>query len=416
MFETRWRLLRLLGIPISVDASWLIILVLLTLNLATGFPAMLHQYFPGATHELAPAEYWVMGLITALVFFACILLHELGHALVAQARGMPIRGITLFLFGGVAEIGDEPPSAATEFLMAVAGPIVSIILAIGFWLLAVVGYNAGWPHPVLIVLGYLAAINGLVLAFNLIPAFPLDGGRVLRSILWSATGNLRRATHWAALAGQAFAWFLIASGLMQFFAGNWLGGIWTSMIGLFLNNAAQSGYQQVLVRQALQGEPVRRFMNADPIVVPDSLDLQHWVEDFVYRYHRKMFPVVSDGHLEGCVETRALSQIPRGEWDRHTVAEVMRHDLTALTISPDADALDALSKMQRNGVTCLLVTAGDRLVGMIGLSDLLRFLDLKLDLEGADDSGSGQRVEGEARDIQVERPRESGRSVCGGRY
>ena len=128
-------------------------------------------------------------------------------------------------------------------------------------------------------------------------------------------------------------------------------------------------------------------MNADPIVVPDSLDLQHWVEDFVYRYHRKMFPVVSDGHLEGCVETRALSQIPRGEWDRHTVAEVMRHDLTALTISPDADALDALSKMQRNGVTCLLVTAGDRLVGMIGLSDLLRFLDFKLDLEGADDSG-----------------------------
>ncbi len=128
-----------------------------------------------------------------------------------------------------------------------------------------------------------------------------------------------------------------------------------------------------------------------------------------------MFPVVSDGHLEGCVETRALSQIPRGEWDRHTVAEVMRHDLTALTISPDADALDALSKMQRNGVTCLLVTARDRLVGMIGLSDLLRFLDLKLDLEGADDSGSGQRVEGEARDIQVERPRGSGRSVCGGR-
>ena len=201
MFETRWRLLRLLGIPISVDASWLIILVLLTLSLATGFPAMLHQYFPGATHELAPAEYWVMGLITALAFFACILLHELGHALVAQARGMPIRGITLFLFGGVAELGDEPPSAATEFLMAVAGPIVSIILAIGFWLLAVVGYNAGWPHPVVIVLGYLAAINGLVLAFNLIPAFPLDGGRVLRSILWSATGNLRRATHWACAGG-----------------------------------------------------------------------------------------------------------------------------------------------------------------------------------------------------------------------
>ena len=149
MFSNRWQLFRLLGIPISVDASWLIILGLLTLSLATGFPAMLHQYFPGATHELAPAEYWVMGLVTALAFFGCILLHELGHAVVAKARGMPIRGITLFLFGGVAELGDEPTSARTEFLMAVAGPIVSVILACGFWLMAVVGYHAGWPHPVL---------------------------------------------------------------------------------------------------------------------------------------------------------------------------------------------------------------------------------------------------------------------------
>jgi len=388
MFNTRWRLFRLLGIPISVDASWLIILALLTLSLATGFPAMLHKYFPGDTHELAPAEYWVMGLVTSLAFFACIVLHELGHAVVAKGRGMPIRGITLFLFGGVAELGEEPTSATTEFLMAVAGPIVSVILAFGFWLMAVVGYNAGWPHPVVMVLGYLGAINGLVLAFNLAPAFPLDGGRVLRSILWSLTGNLRRATHWASLAGQAFAWLLIAWGLVHFFAGNWLGGIWIGMIGLFLNNAAQISYQQVLVRKALQGEPVRRFMNPDPIVVPESLDLHHWVEDFVYRYHREVFPVVSNGHLEGCVETRALSHIPRGEWGRRTVAEVMRHDLAALTISPDADALDAFSKMQRNGVSCLLVTQGDRLVGMIGLSDLLRFLNLKLDLAGGDDNSA----------------------------
>jgi len=390
MFGRRWRLFRLMGIPISVDASWLIILALLTLSLASAFPAIFHSYFPATIHELTPFEYWAMGLVTALAFFGCIVLHELGHAIVARARGMPIRGITLFLFGGVAEIGDEPHSAQTEFLMAIAGPLVSVILASGFWILAVVGYNRGWPHPLVIVLGYLGMVNGLVLAFNLIPAFPLDGGRVLRSILWSLTGNFRRATYWASLSGQTFAWLLIAWGLMQFFSGNWLGGIWIGMIGLFLNTAAQSGYQQVLVKQALQGEPVRRFMNSDPIVVPESLDLYHWVEEFVYRYHRKMFPVVSNGHLKGCVETRALSQIPRSEWDRRTVAEVMRHDLTALTISPDADALDALSKMQRNSVTCLLVTAGDRLVGVIGLSDLLRFLDLKLDLEGGDDSGPGQ--------------------------
>jgi len=387
MFGTRWRLFRLLGIPISVDASWLIILALLTLSLASAFPALLHSYFPAATHELTPFEYGVMGLVTALAFFGCILLHELGHAIVARARGMPIRGITLFLFGGVAELGDEPPSARTEFLMAIAGPIVSVILAIGFWILAVVGYNGGWPHPLVIVLGYLGMINGLVLAFNLIPAFPLDGGRVLRSILWSVTGNRRRATYWASLSGQTFAWLLIAWGLMQFFAGNWLGGIWIGMIGLFLNTAAQSGYQQVLVKQALQGELVRRFMNSDPIVVPASLNLLDWVEDFVYRHDRKTFPVVTNGHLEGYIETRMLARIPRAEWDRHTVGEVMERDLTALTIAPDADAVDALGKMQRSGVSCLLVTQGDQLVGIIGLSDLLRFLNLRLELDGVGESG-----------------------------
>jgi Zn-dependent protease/CBS domain-containing protein len=381
MFGNRWRLFRLLGIPISVDASWLIILALLTLSLARGFPVLLREFFPGATPELAPYEYWVMGLVTALAFFVCILLHELGHAVMARSRGMPIRGITLFLFGGVAELGDEPPSAATEFLMAVAGPVVSLVLAVAFWVLAEVGYRAAWPAPAVLVLGYLALINGMVLLFNLIPAFPLDGGRVLRSILWGTTGDLRRATRWAAMAGQVFAWVLMAWGVVQFFSGNWLGGIWTGLIGLFLHRAAQSSYQQVLVRQALQGEPVRHFMTTEPIVVPPSLDLLHWVEDFVYRYHRKAFPVAADGHLQGLITTRALAGLPRAEWPQHRVGEVMRQDLRAVTISPDADALQALGKMQRTGLSRLLVTEGDRLVGVISLKDLLRFLDLKMHLE-----------------------------------
>lgn len=311
MFGRRWRLFRLCGIPVALDASWLIILALLTFSIASVFPALMHDFFGDAAPALPSWVYWLMGLIAAVAFFGCILLHELGHALVGRARGMPIRGITLFLFGGVAELEEEPPSAATEFLMAIAGPVVSVILGIGFALLTGIGYYGGWPPPVLMVLGYLASINLLVLAFNLIPAFPLDGGRVLRSILWATTGDLRRATLWASRAGQAFAWLLIFWGVGQFFAGNWLGGIWTGLIGLFLNNAAQGSYQQVLIRQALHGEPVRRFMNSDPITVPPSLDLLHWVEDFVYRYHHKAFPVVSDGHLEGCITTQALAGIPR---------------------------------------------------------------------------------------------------------
>jgi len=282
----------------------------------------------------------------------------------------------------VAEIGDEPPSPRAELLMAVAGPAVSIFLAPLLGSLAWLGYRNGWAPQIVVLLGYLGSINALVLAFNLVPAFPLDGGRVLRSILWGTTGNLRRATYWASLVGRAFAWVLIAYGVLSFFGGNPLGGIWFGLIGLFLSNAAQSGYTQVLVRQALQGEPVRRFMNPNPIVVSPSLDLRHWVDDFVYRYHRKTYPVVSDGRLEGCIDTQALARIPRAEWDQRTVGDVMRRDLQAVTISPQADALHALNKMQQTGSSRLIVTEGDQVVGIISLKDLLRFLNLKIELEG----------------------------------
>jgi Zn-dependent protease len=389
MFGTRWRLFRLLGVPVSLDASWLIILALLTLSLASVFPALLREYFPGVPPGLAPYEYWLLGLVAALGFFVCILLHELGHAVVARAQGVPIRGITLFLFGGVAEMGDEPPSAASEFLMAIAGPVVSVILAVLLGLMAGVGYDAGWPHAAVVILAYLAFINAVVLAFNLVPAFPLDGGRVLRSILWGATGDLRRATRWAALTGQAFAWLFIAWGVVQFFQGNWLGGIWIGLIGMFLNGAARSGYQQVLVRQALEGEPVRQFMDRDPIVLPPSLDLRDWVERYVYRFQGTMFPVVADGHLEGLIDIQTLAQVHRAEWDTYKVGDVMRHDLGRVTISPHADALQALGKMQRTGLSQLFVTDGDRLLGVITLKELMRFLDLRLHLEGFSENGFG---------------------------
>lgn len=388
MFRTRWQPFRLLGIPVYLDASWLIILALLTLSLASVFPGLLRDYFPGVPPDLAPYEYWLMGLVAALAFFGCILLHELGHAAVARAQGIPIRGITLFLFGGVAEMADEPTSAKGEFIMAVAGPLVSVALAIGLGILAAVGHNGGWPHPVVIILGYLSFINLMVLAFNLIPAFPLDGGRVLRSILWGATGNVQRATRWAALLGQGFAWLLIAWGVLQFFTGNWLGGIWIGLIGMFLDGAARASYQQVLVRQALQGESVRHFMNAETVAVPPSLDLRHWVEDFVYRYQRKTFPVASNGHLEGVINTQALARVSRADWNDRTVGDVMQADFNAITIAPDADALEALVKMQHSGSTYLLVTEGDRLVGTINLKDLLRFLDLKMELEGSEGNGT----------------------------
>jgi Zn-dependent protease/CBS domain-containing protein len=378
MFTTRWRLFRLLGFPINVDASWLIILALLTWSLQQEFARS--RYLP-LTLENRLLTTWLLGLGTALAFFACIVLHELGHAVVARASGIPLHGITLFLFGGVAEMRGEPASARDEFWMAVAGPLVSAFLAIGFGLLSRVGGEAVWWEVARAVFDRLAWINLLVLAFNLIPAFPLDGGRVLRSALWGATHNLRRATYWASLLGQGFAGLLIAGGVLLFIRGD-LNGIWMGLIGLFLNNAARSSYQQVLIRQTLAGEPVGRFMNPHPVVVPPTLNLREWVEDYVYHHHRKAFPVVQDGRLQGVITTRALAEYPRESWDQHTVGEVMRHDVTALSIGPGADALQALGKMQATGSSRLLVVEGDRLLGIISLKDLLRFLHLKLELEG----------------------------------
>lgn len=369
MFSTRWRLFRLLGVPINVDASWLVILALLAWTLA--------DHFKNAISDLSPAHYWLMGLGAALGFFACLVLHEMGHALVARKLGIPIRGITLFLFGGVAELEDEPKSAKSEFLMAIAGPAVSAVLVLAFFLVS----KLGGPLPATVVFGYLAAINLAVLVFNLVPAFPLDGGRVLRSVLWGATGNLRRATYFASLAGQGFAWMLIIFGVLNFIAGDTIHGVWLGLIGMFLNSAATASYQQVLVRQMLQGEPVSRFMNFEPIVVPLDLDLQHWVDDYVLRYNRKMFPVSSNGDVAGVIATDALTRYPREEWSRHTVDEAMNADLNAVSISPRDDALEALGKMQRTGSSRLLVMEDGHLIGIISLKDLLRFLELKIELE-----------------------------------
>lgn len=369
MFDTRWQLFRLLGIPISLDASWLVILALLTWTLV--------DLFGEAVPGLSAIAYWIMGLSAALGFFACIVLHELGHALVARKVGIPIRGITLFLFGGVAEMEDEPRSAMAEFLMAIAGPIVSAILACLCWLASQLLSIPAVAFP----FHYLSEINLVVLVFNLVPAFPLDGGRIFRAALWAMLGNMRRATHWASLSGMAFAWLLGGLGILLVLGGAIIQGGWLILIGLFLHNAARGSYQQLLVRQALQGEHVSRFMHRQPIVVQPNLDLRRFVEEYLYRYHRKLFPVTSEGRLVGVISTQALTPFPRGEWDKRTVGEAMRLDVDTLSIAPNADAVQALGQMQRTGESRLLVMDHGDLVGIVSLKDLLKFLNLKLELE-----------------------------------
>ena len=377
MFGKGFRLFTLLGFEVRADFSWLFIVLLVTWSLAVGlFPG----YYPG----LPAATHWLMGLAGAAGLFAAIVFHELSHSLVARRYGLPMRGITLFVFGGVAHMEEEPESPRTEFLMAIAGPLASVLFGAAAWGVLAAG-RGRWSVPVAGVLGYLWTVNWLLAAFNLVPAFPLDGGRVLRAALWSWMKNLRKATRISTFIGTAFAFLLIAAGFYSLFRGSAIGGIWWILIGLFLRNASQASYQRLVMMDALRGEPVRRFMKEEVVTAPGDMSLEDLVEKYVYQYHHKMYPVVNEGALEGCVSTREIRQFPREEWRRHSVAEVATSCSEANTIGPDEDASRALSRMHRSGNSRLMVVDQGRLLGILSLKDLLRFLNLKIDLEGADD-------------------------------
>ncbi|MDH3909900.1 MAG: site-2 protease family protein [Rhodospirillales bacterium] len=374
MFGKRLVLFELFGFKVQADMSWLFLALLVTWSLAQGlFPA----FYPG----LPPATYWKMGVIGMIGLFFSLVLHELSHALVARHYGLSIKGITLFIFGGVAEMEEEPDSAKTEFLMAIAGPIASLALAAGFHGLTLAGAAQGVPDSVLAVAGYLAFINVVLAVFNLVPAFPLDGGRALRAALWYWKGDLRWATRLASRCGQVFGIVLISLGVLSVLTGDFIGGMWLSLIGLFLRGAASASYTQLITRQAFEGEPVSRFMTLDPVTVSLELSVESLIEDYIYGYHYDLFPVVDGPRLVGLVSTRQVREVPRAEWARARVADILVPCGPDNTIGPRADAVKALSVMRRGGNSRLMVADGDRLLGVIALKDLLEFLGLKMDLE-----------------------------------
>jgi Zn-dependent protease len=375
MFGKRITLFTLLGFAIRVDLSWTIIALLVTWSLAEGF-------FPFSYKDLSRSTYWWMGAVGAVGLFVSVILHELSHSLVARRYGLRMRGITLFIFGGVAEMDEEPPSAQAEWMMAIAGPMVSLVLALGFSGMAQVGARVGWPLPVTGVLSYLGMINRLLAIFNLVPAFPLDGGRVLRAMLWRWKGSLRWATRIASRCGAIFSMTLMLLGVLNVLGGNLIGGLWMFLIGVFLGDAAATTYRQLLTRRALEGEPVSRFMEPHAVTVPATISVEQLVEDFVYTHHFKMFPVVDHGKLLGCVSTREVKRIPRSEWTQYTVGNLVQPCAPCNTVGPQDDALKALAIMGQSHSSRLMVVDGDRLVGIITLKDLLEFLALKIELEG----------------------------------
>jgi Zn-dependent protease/predicted transcriptional regulator len=375
MFGKNIKLFKLFGFEVRIDASWLVIAVLITWSLAS-------SVFPQEYRGLSQAAYWWMGACGALGLFGSIVVHELFHSLVARRYNLRMKGITLFIFGGVAEMEKEPESAKAEFMMAIAGPIASILIGSIFYVLYL-NIRGGGPVQVVGIVSYLSWINWVLAAFNLIPAFPLDGGRVLRAALWQWKGNLPRATRIASSIGSGFGIALILLAVYQLISGNVVGAVWWFLIGMFLRGASQASYQQLMVRLALEGEPIRRFMRTNPVTVPPYISLEALVEEYIYRYHYKMFPVVNESQeVLGCVTTRHVKEIPREEWRRSSVQSVMEPCTPENTVGPDAGALDVLARMNKSGLSRLMVVENNRLVAVISLKDLMNFLSAKLDLEG----------------------------------
>lgn len=375
MFGKRITIFKLLGFSVRIDLSWVVIAALVTWTLAAG-------YFPFLYEGLSPAAYWAMGAAGALGLFVSIIIHEFSHSLVARRYGLPITGITLFIFGGVAEMSEEPDSPKTEFLMAIAGPIASVVLAGLFYGLYVLAEGAGLPVPLVGVAGYLALINLVVAVFNMIPAFPLDGGRVLRAGLWHLRGSVREATRLAAKIGGGFGLALILLGAFTVITGNFISGLWWVLIGFFLRHASSVSYSQLYLREMLTGYPVKRFMKREVETVAPGITVQQLVDGHFYRSYHKLYPVVADGRLKGAVGLAQVKKLGRGEWARKKVAEIMEPVSRSNSVRADEDAMEALTRMSRDKRTRMLVVDGNgALAGILTMKDLQQFFSLKLDLE-----------------------------------
>jgi len=366
------RLIRIFGIPIGINYTWFIVFALVTLSLATA-------YFPGRYPGWGPAGYWGVGLLTSLLFFGSVLFHELAHSVVALAWGIPVRSITLFIFGGVASIDREPERPLAEFLIALAGPLASLALALGFGLWWLMGQLAGL-EPLAALGLYLGGINLSLALFNMLPGFPLDGGRVFRSVVWALTGNMARATRWAAATGRAVALLMIVGGGMLFLTGHWSSGLWLAFIGWFLDNAASQSAMQAWVRQALEGYTAGDFATAGCQAVESNTPLDWVVRDYVLPQGQSCFLVTDGIQTRGVATLGQIQQVPRQRWGWTPIRQIMT-PLNLLRPVPASEAAyRVLERMMAEGQSLLLVMDGSHPLGLIGQDSLLRFAQRRASL------------------------------------
>jgi Zn-dependent protease len=363
------RIGKLFGIPLEINASWLLVFVFVSSTLA-------FVYFPAQLGNAPRGTSILVGVVAALLFFASIVAHEFSHSLVAKAQGAKIARITLFMFGGVSEMTEEPAKAGQEFVMALAGPAMSILLSALFYV-AFVALQAAGASPVLWApAGYLAGINLAVGVFNLLPGFPMDGGRVLRAAFWGATHDLLKATKWASRIGQALGYSMVAIGILGVFApGAGIGTLWLALLGWFLAGLAQTAYQQQVVKTRLSHVPVSAIMASPVLVAPGDLDLQQMVDDWFLGRRHSRYPISQDGTLLGMLSLSQVKAVPRERWGELRAADLADRDLSRLIVQADAPVDTVLDRLVTGGPGALLVADRDgELVGIVTRADVVHGL------------------------------------------
>ncbi len=369
------KLFRVIGIQVSLDHSWFIVFALVAWSLAQG-------YFPYLRPHLRVTSYWFMGLVSSLLLFLSVLFHELCHSYIANRHGVDIKEITLFIFGGVAQLTREPDKPDVEFKIAIAGPLSSFFLAGVFWVSTRIIEGLSPSSLFIDIFGYTMLINMVLAIFNLIPGFPLDGGRVLRAIWWWKTNSIQRATHVATNAGKAFSTILIIFGIYQIINLNFVGGMWAILIGMFLRQAAESSYQQVLIKKALLGVRVDDIMTRNLVTIDGDLTLSRALEEYFFHHPYVSYPVVSDGKVIGLIALENIRGIPKEEWETKRVSEVAKGIDELSTLNPSDTAIGALERMITHDTGRLLVLDKGSLAGMVTRRDIMKLLEARKSLEG----------------------------------
>ncbi|MDD5038917.1 MAG: site-2 protease family protein [Dehalococcoidales bacterium] len=365
-----FRLGRIASIEIGVHYTWFLALFLIAWSLAEGlFP----QSYPGWDK----ATYWTIGLLATLLLFGSVVTHEIAHSLVANARGLRVRNITLFIFGGVSNIESEPEQPKVEFAMAIVGPLTSLALAGIFWGLAQVVGAKGTPLAAM--LDYLSMVNALLAGFNLLPGFPLDGGRVLRSIIWQTTGDLTKATNIAANVGRVFGWGFMALGVFYMLGGNFLSGLWIAFIGWFLSGSADASRREMTLKDHLTGVRVKDVMNTTMECVDNRTSVDELVRENFIQHGRRAVPICKDTQLIGIVTLTDVKKLPQQKWAQTPVEEIMTRP-PLHTVGQDDDLNAAMKLLAQYSLNQVPVLSNGHLVGLLSRADIIRYLQLSQEL------------------------------------